>query len=383
MTTKQHIPAYPTRIGAVVDAHTDPCFPAYLADCLMLYDEIVLVADPPTVLALYLNTEPDIVARLVHTGRLRFCPPSSPISHYGQDRDNSERDDHEGGLTPWRQRLLDVINVGIRRNDAIGTADALEILEAGLLPAAEKAPIDEAAWIAIRENLLGAFRSAAQRPEYSWLVPPNTHYTTEFYFEIGLRAGIGRLADLLSHGVCELDFDLEVARLLDICCPTRSLDDMTSTTARTVDTNFARDLHRIENLPPIGDLIRARDWTADHAFDVVLSDEAEQLRVWLRENMGPGVDVRDAYHSNLKELPSRKSWTTWVRFGTVTGVSTLIGALLSGNPIAGAAAGVAAGAADQQFGARAVESLVDDYHPREWLSFVKDRLSVGSGTVRN
>jgi hypothetical protein len=228
-------------------------------------------------------------------------------------------------------------------------------------------------WTEVLATASEAFDEVAMRPGYEWLYPRDPRSGGPSLDRIvGLRSGLARLSDLVAAGITDFEMDEELPVLLEVCFPTLNLHEVTGASGvKDVDAReVVRALHRIDNLPPLGQFARDRGWSSGELIDTVLSDEANNLRVWLRQNAVPGLDVREAYIATERKLPSKKKWNGWLRFGAVTGVSTAVG-LLFANPIAGALAGAAIGATDQAVGADAQKRLVDPYHPNSWLSFVK------------
>jgi hypothetical protein len=102
-----------------------------------------------------------------------------------------------------------------------------------------------------------------------------------------------------------------------------------------------------------------------------LSDEASELRQWLRTNLEPDLDVRDKFFRTLKDLPSKKTWASWLRFGTVTTLSSGLSLLLASDPILSGVVGIVSGAIDTYVGQRITEKMLDPYHPQEWVSYME------------
>lgn len=348
---------YPNRVGAAVDllfvAH-DPV--AYLVDCLLLYNEVVIRADVQTFSAVGFGGGLADLARLTRARRLKFCPPMSKYS----------------GASPWFSTkfslgtYVDAISKSILPEYDDFNTFRDDFVANLVLPR----EVDLAQWYAVQDRLNDAFTAAAARPEYAFLVPPRTTLSEPTYYRVGLRQGVARICDLVASGVVDLDLDAELTGLLEICTPVVPLSvQIHEPTVKHVTQAAIHKLHRIENLPTLGDMVRTHALSHAEAIDLILSDDATRLREWLRQNVRPGLDVRDAYAEALEALPSKKTWTGWVRFGAVTGVSTLLGALI-GDPFAGAATGAAIGAADRAYGSKATEML-DTYHPQRWLSIIR------------
>ena len=347
---------YPDSVGSAADLmFIVDSVAAYLADCLLLYDQIIIPASQFSITRLYGEFLPSQLDRLFEEGRIKFCPAMSwpPENELSVDS------------------FLSILfrDIQIRDNVPIDS-DIVRQIEANLMVTKDATYSN---WLAIWSEAEKAFYEAAQRPKYGWLYPidPRTGNPNRDRI-VGLQTGLARMNDLIAVGILDIDIDLELAALLAVCFPTLQLKELVDSEAKQLNpTELAKTLHRIENLPPIGDLLRSRRWTVENAMDAVLSEEAHQLRNWLKLNIAPGVDVRDVYFSSLNALPSKKDWIGWTRFGVVSAVSTAVGSLLTANPFIGAAAGLAIGAADQKFGEKVTEKVTDNYHPKKWLSFVK------------
>ncbi|MCK4394376.1 hypothetical protein KAX17_15855 [Candidatus Bipolaricaulota bacterium] len=340
---------YPKTIGSAADLMFTELAPiAYLIDCLVLFDTVVVPASHSSLSSIYAHTEPHELDPLFQSGRIKYCPA---MSYSAWDTDtllsHPPFDVNDGSFDDLRSHLKE------------------HLLDSG--------HADYSLWQATKDEAEAAFVAASKRKGYEWLFPPDRFGMDSRHRVVGLTTGLARINDLLVAGIPAIDLDLELATYLDICFPSTPLEDIVDDKAssRVSTRSLAESLHRIENLPPLGEMVRSGALSQAEAIRMVCSDEAAALRDWLGSHVAPGVDVRDAYYGTLRELPSKKAWTGWVRFGIVSGVSTAIASLLTANPAAGAAVGLGLGAVDQAFGGRATEALTDGYHPRQWLSYVR------------
>lgn len=333
------LPQLPHTIGVAADLvfiETNPI--AYLADRLLVYEKVIIPSDPLVVSYLYTRIGPIQVGRLLDSNRLAFCPA---ISLHSKKEDTS--------VEGFMKRLHEKIHLP----DSTERKVALSQIEKFLL---YQENADYHAWENIEEIALNNFISVARRPGSEHL----THNR-----QIGLQMGLARINDLICAGVNAHEMDKELPALIDISFPGGAFR---LNTPEESANEILSELHQITNLPSPGSIIAAEQWEDEKAINLILSDDAGNLREWLKSNIRPGLDVSATYVHALSGLPSKKAWIGWLRFGAITGVSTAIGALL--DPVAGAAAGAAIGAADYKYGEKVLE-LVNPYHPKEWLSLAE------------
>lgn len=346
---------YPKMVGSAVDLMFVEQSPiAYLIDCLTLYDTVVIPASSFALTSIYSHCDPGELDSLFSSQRIKYCPANSRIStKWNPSKSPAENILQDLPYTRDDERYSD-----LRRHLSEHTIDT--------------ADRDYSSWTATCDEARTAFIEASKRRGYEWLFPEDRSGQNHDRV-VGLETGIARINDLLVAGIGSLDLDVELATYLEICFPTKRLDDILKDDqpAELTQRSLAEKLHRIENLPPLGDLVRTGKLSQSEAIRMVNSDEAAELRDWLERNIAPGIDVRDAYDRRLKELPSKKSWTGWLRFGAVSGVTTAVTSIVMLNPTISAGLGLLIGVADLQFGGHVLEKTVDPYHPRKWMSYVR------------
>lgn len=298
----------------------------------------------------------DQMQRLLNKERLKFCPAMSLQLAF--ERGNKEFS---------RSRYISMIEKtqkGIPQHD--DPKEILQQLDSNLLIGPNP---NYLRWEAIKKTAINGFEEVAARSGYEFLYPVNPfNGSLNRDRRVGLEIGLARISDLAAAGITDIEMDNELMWLLDISFPGNSSSPLSSAGSAKADAaRTIEKLHCIKNLPPLGQIVAAENWSAEKMLDVALSDEADELRDWLGNNLGPGVDVRDAYIQKVEVLPSKKAWAGWLRFGTINSVTTTVGALI-GNPVLGASIGLAISALDQQFGQKTTEAVADPYHPKEWLS---------------
>lgn len=346
-------PPLPNRLGVAADLTfivTSPM--AFIADALLLYDQLIIPGDQITLSTLYLRIGAEQLGRLLNARRLAFCPA---MSIYARDHDNEFT----------RSGYLSDIENGLRLFDADEQRVALKQVGEHLVVGAKP---DYLSWRKVSKDAETAFIEAAKRPGYEFLQPIDSRSGMPVLDrQVGLEHGLARMNDLVAAGVFDMEMDRELPVLLDVCFPARAYRPVTGRSEigalKTIE-----NLHRLKNLPSPGKTIVEDKWTDEKAIDLILSDDVSELRAWLHKNVAPDLDVRESYVRELDGLPSKKEWLGWLRFGAVSAVTTTIGALAT--PVAGALAGIALSATDQKLGPKAME-LADPYHPKKWLSIAE------------
>lgn len=345
----------PKRLGVASDLVFIVRDPAgYLADCLITYDEIVVPLDlMSSGRRLEAAFDTKGLVTLMKEGRLRFCPGLS----YGDEKIPERKDYSKDSFFTLLEKK-DVFGPGVPDGLIQTIYDTL------------LSPVDPnySDWKTLAKSAEDTFSTVAARPEY------DSFFRAATYMEryTGLHSGLARMNDLAAVGVTSMEMDGELAALLQMGFPALSAPGLITVNGeegRAIDV--IEQLHKIDNLPLLSKIAHQEGWSTEKLIEVVLSDDAAKLREWLHMHVSPGVDVRDAYYGSLNALPSKKAWTGWLRFGTTSGISTAVAALLAAHPIAGAAAGLLIGAADLAAGEKAVEATLDGYHPAGWLSYLK------------
>jgi len=353
MTELSSFPKLPRRLGIAADLVFIVKSPmAFLADALLIYDQVVLPVDPTVLSHLYARLDPKQIERLLRAHRLVFCPGMSRLIKPDVKTLN-------------RSSFLTYMENDLRLFDEEDRRLALDHVNNYLLVGPTP---NYTLWKAVDREAQEAFAQVARRPGYEFLnsFDPTTGLPN-LDREVGLRTGLARMNDLVAAGVQDMELDAELPVLLDVCFPARSVRPI-SESPETQARETIQKLHKIMGLPSVGETVQAEQWSEERIVNLLLSDDASTLRHWLSAHLQPGLDVRDVYIQKLDGLPSKKEWRTWLKFGTVNAVSTVIGFLAT--PLAGAAAALTLATVDQKFGNKVLE-LEDGYHPKKWLALVE------------
>lgn len=353
MTELSNFPKLPSRLGIAADLVFIVQSPmAFLADALLIYDQVVLPVDSLVLSSLYARLDPRQIERLLRAHRLVFCPGMSRMMK--RDVEVLER-----------SSFLTYMENNFHLFDKEDHRLALDHVNNYLLMGPKP---DYTSWKPVATEAQEVFAQVARRPGYEFLhsFDPITGLPN-LDRETGLDAGLARMNDLVAAGVQDMEMDAELPVLLDVCFPAKSARPISGSPEAQARETIEK-LHTIKSLPPVGATVQAEQWSEEKVVDLLLSDDAAALRHWLSANLQPGLDVREVYIQRLEGLPSKKEWRTWLKFGTVNAVSTAIGLLAT--PLAGAAAALSLAAVDQKFGNRVLE-LQDDYHPKKWLALVE------------
>lgn len=342
----------PRRLGIAADLVFAGAAPAtYLLNCLLVYEQLVVPINANVIDRLLSDFSALQLKRLIGAGRLQFCPEVT--AHLALRREPAAFS---------RDAFIATLATGVIRADD-RSARIVDAIDAQLLVGDFG---DFADWTRMRNQAVDEFDHVAGRDGYAFLSP----LSSPRYYRTGLQTGMARINDLIVSGIPDLQFDKELPVLLEICFPGKARPQAVAATAIESDAlQTVENLHRIGGLPLVGVDAANHLLEVDRLIDLILSDEAAALRNWLRQNWQPGLDVREAYIHADRLLPSKRSWSGWVKFGAVTGVSSVVGALLT-DPLIALGAGTLIGALDQHFGGKTVEALADPYHPSRWLSYV-------------
>ncbi|WP_339521632.1 hypothetical protein [Pseudomonas sp. EL_65y_Pfl2_R96] len=344
----------PSRLGVAADL----CFSVsdhvgYLADCLLVHNEVVIPLDAEVLNRLEAAFDTKALRLLIREKKIRFCPSYSLRYANKVQPQDYNRDQFFRNV-----RTADFFKEGSDRDDLFS-----EIEETFIEPIA----LDYSRWVPAKNDVIDSFAHYAGRSGYEFLFP-SEHY----YYQTGAITGVARMNDLLLAGVPSMEMDQELPQLLELCFPIRHSKAVSTDADHFATKKVINDLHKINNLPtfeiPGFTRTTRTDDEIKSIISVILSDEAQNLRVWLTKNLSAGLDVRAAYDSAEKLLPSKQAWTNWLRFGLSTGVGTVAGMLMAGAP--GAAVGAAVGAADLAVGEKLV-GIFDGYHPKVWLSHMQ------------
>lgn len=357
MTQNEASPKYqlPSRLGVAADL----CFAVsdhvgYLADCLLVHEEIVIPLNATVLNRLEAAFDTGPLRLLIREKKIRFCPSYSLDYAKPGEQGTYNRD----------QFFINVRARDFFKGDSDRDALFAEIEETFIEPIST----DYSMWRPAEQEIVNAFAYYEDRKGYEFLFP-----SQPFYFRTGAITGVARMNDLLVAGIPSMEMDKELPQLLELCFPIRREQGVSPVADHFTATQVINDLHKIENLPtfeisgPRRIVTRPKS-NVKKIINTILSDEAHDLRIWLAKNLSSGLDVRAAYDSTEKLLPSKKTWANWMRFGITTGAGTVVGMMVAGLP--GAAIGAAIGAADLARGEKTV-ALFDGYHPKVWLSHMQ------------
>ncbi|MGX4640334.1 hypothetical protein [Massilia sp. SYSU DXS3249] len=355
-----HTPvSLPTRLGLAGDIVFITTPALAVLNPLLVYEQLVLPLNQMVFERMLADFSSSQLLRLVKAGRLLFCPEMTARLAAGGGTRTFDRGRYLDSLRPVFPRPDDDIPA------LVGAID--EHLLVGALD-------DFTRWTRIRDEAVDEFMHVAARPGYAHLIPPSSLFSSPRDRLVGLQSGLGRVNDLAGAGVLDLQFDKELPVLLEIVFPAKKRPGPVAPDAAEREAIEAVEkLHDIRGLPLLRPAYDRFEEDVDRFIDIVLSEEAAELRHWLSGNVCRGMDVRQAYIEAGHKLPSQHAWAGWLKFGVVTSVSTVIGGLIA-DPAAGLAVGTGLGAFDHLYGEKALQRIVDPYHPDHWLSYLEGRL---------
>ncbi len=362
--------SYPKQIGFAVDPLIPITFPsipppasynisllAYLTDILLAYEKVLIRSDLWTLNFLYANFTVEELEPLFKKDRLQFFAAMGKYSHAVPALEIDK-----GGPT---REYFQIIQKGL----AFPSSKFRRVLSepTKIVQQIETHSLSYQVMDPIVANKYEEEMIMSLADEFHSLPTPRGG---ERHHDVGFRSGIGHILDIWSTGTYALYLDPEMLNYLTYCDPKKSrLFAEIEKVGNPVD-----ELHSMHHLPSVKDLLLSDRMSKEEAFRLLVSDEAAYLREWLEKNLVPGVDVRDAYLDNLKELPSKKNWTNWLKFGAVQVISVGLSTVLTANPLLGALFGIGMSALDTASGSKIMEWLMDPYHPKEWVSFIEKKV---------
>ncbi|PHN28978.1 hypothetical protein [Pseudomonas sp. ICMP 561] len=328
----------------------------YIADCLLVHDEVVIPLDASSLSVLEDTFGSNQLVALINSGRIKFCASYS-IKYANKNTPQS----FDRGVFLESVRCDQVFPSGFDRGALFGAIDNAFI---------DPLNPDYSNWLSAKDQVEESFDYFAKNEKYRHFYPaaqPRFH-------RAGAILGVARMNDLIAVNIPAMEMDSELPTLLELCFPTLKKNVLNEDAFYLNAQKVIEDLHKIEGLPSFEKLsskpIHRTDDEIKLIVKAVLSDESEDLRRWLSTNLTADLDVRSAYDKSEKLLPSKRSWTNWLRFGASTGFGTAIGTMIA-DPFVGLAAGTAIGAADLLFGEKAASVALDSYHPKIWLSHIQ------------
>lgn len=190
--------------------------------------------------------------------------------------------------------------------------------------------------------------------------------------QIGFKQSLAKIRELWAIGINSIYYDWEIHNYLDRCDKAAYL--------KNVDLNIKPinpshsiidDLHYFKNIPSIAEIIHKSDEPTELFIDIVNSHEASDFRNWLKSNAEKNVDIRDMYMRSQSKLPAKDKWIDWLRFGSVSVISTILGTIASSNPAIGFLVGTGVGVVDKVYGDKFLNSASTVYSPDNWVNFIQ------------
>lgn len=349
----------PKQLGIAADlCFSVPDHVGYLADCLLVHDSVVVPLNSQALNRLEAAFDSPPLFELIKSQKIIFCHDPAYNAH-GSDEDSVF--DRERYISKVREK--DFFKHGDDRSALFA-----EITKSFIGPIARS--INTLAQI--NKQVDEAFQFYASRPGYEFLFPRDEGLLApgRYYYQVGALTGVSRISNLVSSGITTMEMDRELPWLLELCFPVKREAGVDESAVRHDAQKIISDLHGINNLPSFEikeyrPITRPRDEVGD-IVKLILSDESQELRDWLKSNLAADLDVRAAYNRAEKLLPSKSQWSGWMRFGATSGLGTLAGLVLT-DPVIAGSVGVGIGLIDQVFGAKATAQL-DTYHPAVWLT---------------
>lgn len=355
----------PSKLGLVFDPSTPSGqdfpfvttttrFLSHICDQLLIYDCILLRCDFDTINLMYRGVTCDELEPLFINNKIQFFAPVSTgeYSFPKLDKGNSSIDNNfTNRLAQYLKPFEGILTSSI--NDIVNQVESYSV---------ENQVINTDLSKDLFSKFLNSFhKDASKLVDYEW----------KHWHEIGFKTGAAKILDIWSTGIFNIHFDLEMEFYLKRCTSLHAeyMDKLENPLDNIIDS-----LHSIGNLPSIKDHIMLEQIGTKDFVKLVLSDEVHDLQTWLRENITPGLDVRDFYYASLKKLPSKSNWVKWMRFGSATALSFVLGLFVSGNPVLSALFGVGVGATDTACGDKVTELLLDPYHPKDYIGYFTDKL---------
>ncbi|ODB33956.1 hypothetical protein BB427_20335 [Pseudoalteromonas sp. BMB] len=212
---------------------------------------------------------------------------------------------------------------------------------------------------------------------YKHGIQRDSFFTTDRCF--AFDQAIQKIRELWVCGIFSTSFDDEVLHYLSLCDKAATLREM-NLPFSDLDLHKSPvidDLHSLKNLPSLAKILLSSEKPVNKFMGIINSAEADELRKWIQKSKGGNVDVRDLYDSTVRQLPSKKEWVDWTRFGSVTAISGILGTILTANPLIGMAIGGATSALDKVYGDKVIDSSTKVYNPDAWFSFIQNAVKKG------
>ena len=370
---------FPTKTGIVANINHPPPYdgaykynPAalapvmHLADMLILYDSVVLRLDHETIWGLYRTFYVDELEILLKNKRLIFMPAINVNSATGYSFYDT---DGKASVEKYISELTKDTEVFFSRgySQYDNTEKIVNQIEKYIqFPELDKGnELDP-----FIENMTEKFGKAynVESSRIFW-----DSYT-------GFRQGIGRIADFLYLKTNSFNIDQEMIWFLSLIeqdikgLPFQNeISDITKS-YESIFNDSIDNIHKLNNLPSVVSLIAEGKWTQEKFIEIAMSQEAYDIRNWLKNNFSEDIDIRDVFFKSIKDLPAKKTWVSWGRFGTVTALTTGLSLALTANPGLAIILGIALGASDNQFGDKLINKISGKYNPNNWVSYINRQI---------
>jgi len=360
------VPAVRHDYGAPVIVDSETNILVHLGDPLLLYDSVCIRADSWQLRLLYSAVTPADLAPLVTSGRIKFFLPIDRSSRA------AETQFFDGDYSA--DRVIANLSKTLQIDEEIGLLEAKPVIaqvEAGLLmPDLTSRP----SFVHFYDFMLEKYFEATRDLGYPF---------TGRDLDVGFEGGMGRTIDAWSSGINGLNLDWEMLFLSEVTSRAFPTIPSAPFVLDSVPVDMVTKLHAMNNIPSVTDLLWAEQVTKEDLIRILMSDESADLRLWMRKNVAPNIDVRDAFYSTLRNLPSKTKWTNRLRFGITSAVSTGLSMLLTGEPLLSTALGLAVGAADAELGEKTTAAVFDKYHPQRWIGYMQRQFQDGQTIPSN
>jgi hypothetical protein len=172
---------------------------------------------------------------------------------------------------------------------------------------------------------------------------------------------LNNIRALWAVGVFSINFDFMSGYYIDICEKAASYIGQEKEVGLNNEVSIFNKMHVLKNIPTLTDKILTARNPSNKLIKIVNSNEAADLRNFLNNLKENNCDLRDIYIKNISTLPSKTKWIDWLRFGSVSVISSILGTILTANPLIGSAIGFGVGAADKRIGDNVINSITESY----------------------
>ncbi len=318
-----------------------------LSDLFILHDKVYLRADITTLRELFMAIKVDELNVLIENDKIGFYKP------YFSYRQNSYSD-YE---TEIEQSLISLKDFFY--DETFSVSNAQKLVFDNLIPPKTKETFED-----FGELMYDLFYNN------ELLKDANISMDTQ----IGFEEGISRIRELWHSGITGINYDWEFHRYLDICNKAAFFKQKElNITVIDPEKSIVDTLHKYQNIPSIAELLITSKTPNKLFLDLITSSEADDFRIWIRTLDQTDIDIRDAYAREIRNLPSKNNWTDWLRFGSVSVVSSILGTVITSNPYLGFLIGTGVSTVDKIYGEKAIDATSKKYNPETWISFIESK----------